>query len=274
MCRVLQVSTSGYYAWRKRKPSKQARVRQQIAEKAAEFQERSRGIYGYRKVYEDIAQETEITCCEETVRRIMHEKGLFSRVKRKFVNTTNSRHQQPLAENILAREFTASQMNEKWVADITYIPTHEGWLYLAGIMDLYSRRIVGWSMSERIDSALVCDALAMAVEQRSPGSGLLHHSDRGVQYASDRFQELLDRYEMRCSMSRKGNCWDNACKESFFGKLKGEWVRGVTYSTRREAERELFWYIEVFYNRTRRHASLGYVSPAVFEARGVTEAAA
>lgn len=274
MCSVLRVSRSGYYAWRKRKPSAQENKRRMIAAKAAVFHERSRKIYGYRKIHEDIIRETEIVCCAETVRRVMRKIGLFSRTKRKFVRTTDSKHRLPTAKNILARDFSASGMNEKWVADITYIQTREGWLYLAGVMDLYSRRIVGWAMSERIDAALVCDALEMALLHRCPGKGLLHHSDRGVQYASDRFQMLLDRYELVGSMSRKGNCWDNACKESFFGKLKCEWIQGRIYKTRREAEQDVFWYIEVFYNRMRRHASLGYVSPADFEAREAKEAVA
>ncbi len=197
----------------------------------------------------------------------MAAQGLRSKVKRAFVVTTDSSHGQPIAANLLAREFDADKPNRKWAADITYIRTREGWLYLAAIMDLYSRRIVGWSMSASIDANLVDAALQMAVQGRRPGKDLIHHSDRGVQYASDQYQGLLGRHGITCSMSRKGDCWDNACMESFFGKLKTEWVCGRTYGDHSEARLELFWYIEVFYNRKRRHASLGYVSPVDYEQR-------
>ena len=172
---------------------------------------------------------------------------------------------QPVADNLLDRNFTATAPNQKWLTDITYVPTREGWLYLATVLDVFSRRIVGWSMSERIDTELVKSALHMATTQRSPGPGLLHHSDRGVQYASDIYQQTLDELGIVCSMSRKGNCWDNAMMESFFGSVKTEWVYGKDYQTREEAKNDLFKYIEVFYNRQRRHASLGYLSPAEFE---------
>jgi len=274
MCTVLAVSTSGYYEWLLRKPTARQEKRKAIAEKAAAFHARSRGIYGYRKVHRDIMKETKLVCCAETVRRVMRENGLFSKVKRKFVRTTDTRHSLPVAENLLARDFTATAPDQKWVADITYIRTLEGWLYLAGIMDLYSRRIVGWAMSERIDTELVSQALNMALRHRQPAPGLLHHSDRGVQYASEAFQDILTRCGIECSMSRKGNCWDNAVQESFFGKVKVEHVRDRVYATREEAKLDLFWYIEVFYNRIRRHAALGYVAPAEFEARGVKGAVA
>jgi len=274
MCKVMKVSRSSYYDWLSREPSAREKKRLKIAEHATIFYKRSRKIYGYRKVYEDIMAETDITCCDETVRLIMREKGLFSRVKRKFVRTTDSKHSLPVAKNTLNRDFYASAMNQKWAADITYVRTVEGWLYLAGVMDLYSRRIVGWAMSENIDANLVCDALKMATRHRNPDSALLHHSDRGIQYASDRFQSLLDRNNFECSMSRKGNCWDNAAKESFFGKLKGEWIQDKIYKNREEAKQDVFWYIEVFYNRLRRHAALGYVSPVEFEASGKKKGAA
>jgi putative transposase len=270
----LKVSTSGYYEWMSRRPSVREEKRQAIAEKAATFHARSRKIYGYRKVHRDIMEETELVCCEKTVRKVMCENGLFSKVKRKFVRTTDSRHLLPVAENILARDFTATAPDQKWVADITYIRTLEGWLYLAGTMDLYSRRIVGWAMSDQIDTELVSQALNMALRHRQPAPGLLHHSDRGVQYAAEAFQDILTRCGIACSMSRKGNCWDNAAQESFFGKLKSEHVRDRVYTTKEEAKLDLFWYIEVFYNRIRRHAALGYVAPAEFEARGIKGAAA
>jgi putative transposase len=229
MCKVLQVSDSGYYGRLKYKPSVARQRRQTIAQAAARFYFESQRIYGYRKIYEDLRQ-ANIDCCRETVRRIMRQIGLYSRVKRKFVRTTDSNHNMAVAQNLLDRDFTAAAVNTKWAADITYISTEQGWLYLAAVMDLYSRRIIGWSMSENIDSDLVISALRMAILQRRPQTGLLHHSDRGSQYASEMFQDLLVDNGIVCSMSRKGDC-----------------------------------YVEIFYNRHRRHASLGYVSPAEYE---------
>lgn len=264
MCRILQVSASGYYDSLVRKPSSRQRRHQDISDAAAGFYFESKRIYGYRKVHEDLLASNTV-CCRETVRRIMRDIGLYSRVKRKFVLTTDSSHSMAVADNLLARDFTAASPNSKWVADITYIPTCRGWLYLACVMDLFSRRIVGWSMSEHIDSELVMSALRMAVEQRKPSAGLLHHSDRGSQYASDSFQDLLELNGAICSMSRKGNCWDNACMESFFGSLKTEWLDDQKYPTHQEAKNSLFEYIELFYNRKRRHVALGYLSPADYE---------
>jgi len=264
MCDVLQISPSGYYGWLEHKPSMQRQKRGHIAQAAARFYFESERIYGYRKIYEDLRQ-ANIDCCMETVRRIMKEIGLFSRVKRKFVHTTDSDHGMAVAQNLLGRDFTAVAVNKKWAADITYISTAQGWLYLAAVMDLYSRRIIGWSMSEHIDSDLVISALQMAISQRKPQTGLLHHSDRGSQYASDDFQDLLEDNGIVCSMSRKGDCWDNACMESFFGSLKTEWVRDKKYSSFTEAKKDIFKYVEIFYNRRRRHASLGYLSPAAYE---------
>ena len=206
-----------------------------------------------------------VVCCEETVRRVMRDIGLFSRIKRKFVVTTNSDHALTVVKNIINRNFTADAPDKKWAADITYIPTKMGWLYLAVVMDLFSRRIVGWSMSDTIDSELVQSAMKQALADRRPEAGLIHHSDRGVQYASGDFQKLLEDNKAICSMSRKGNCWDNACVESFFGSLKNEWVKGKIYETFDDAKKDIFNYIEMFYNRKRRHASLGYVSPVVYE---------
>lgn len=263
ICKSLNVSTSGYYDSIKRSPCDQLIRRKSIAQAAAVSYFESRRIYGYRKVYEDLAEG--VICCRETVRRIMRDIGLFSCIKRKFVVTTNSDHTLAIAENILNRDFTADEPNRKWVADITYIPTKMGWLYLAVVMDLFSRRIVGWSMSKTIDSQLVQSAMKMALAGRNPDAGVIHHSDRGIQYACGDFQKLLKDNKAVCSMSRKGNCWDNACVESFFGSLKNEWVKGKIYKTFDDAKKDIFKYIEVFYNRKRRHASLGYVSPAVYE---------
>ena len=264
MCVVLEVSTSGYYEAQDRPVSRQQQRREEIAQAAARSYFESRRIYGYRKVYADLRAEN-INCCDETVRRVMGQMGLHSRVKRKFVHTTDSKHNLPVADNLLARDFTATEPNQKWVADITYIPTDQGWLYLAVVLDLFSRRAVGWSMSSRIDAALVVSALDMALTHRRPDYGLLHHSDRGSQYASDAFQQLLETHQIVCSMSGKGDCWDNAVMESFFGSLKTEWLEGKKYTSREEAKKDVFKYIEVFYNHKRRHAALGYLSPAAYE---------
>jgi len=263
MCKVLDVSDSGYYGHLKHKPSTAQQRREAISQAAAKSYFESERIYGYRKVYSDLP--TKIKCCQETLRRIMRRIGLFSCVKRRFVHTTDSNHTMAIADNLLERNFKAAAINTKWAADITYVPTEQGWLYFAAVMDLYSRRIIGWSMSERIDSKLVMDALRMAVGQRRPASGLIHHSDRGVQYASEDFQDMLRGNGIVCSMSRKGDCWDNACMESFFGSLKTEWIRDKKYINFAEAKKDIFKYVEIFYNRRRRHASLGYVSPAEYE---------
>ncbi|MCK4913683.1 MAG: IS3 family transposase [Planctomycetes bacterium] len=264
MSRVLKVSTSGYYDSIKRDPCSGQIRRRTIAQAAAHSYFESWRIYGHRKVHEDLLEEG-IICCKETVRRIMRRIGLYSRIKHKFIATTDSNHTFKIAKNLLGRDFTSKAPNHKWAADITYIPTKMGWLYLAVVMDLFSRRIVGWSMSDTIDSKLVQSAMKMAILHRRPVTDLIHHSDRGVQYASEGFQELLDDNNVVCSMSRKGNCWDNACAESFFGSLKNEWVKGKIYETFEDGEKDIFKYVEVFYNRKRRHASLGYVSPVVYE---------
>ena len=264
MCRILQVSSSGYYEGMKRQPCLQLIRRRSIAQAAAHSYFESNHIYGYRKVHDDLINEG-VPFCKETVRRVMRDIGLFSRIKRKFVVTTDSNHLRATAENLLNRDFTAKAPNQKWVADITYIPTQAGWLYLAVILDLFSRRIVGWSMSDTIDSGLVQSALRMALADRNPNTGLMHHSDRGVQSASSDFQKLLKDNKTVCSRSRKGNCWDNACVERFFGSLKNEWVQKKIYPTFDEAKKDIFNYIEMFYNRKRKHASLGYVSPVVYE---------
>jgi len=264
MCHVLEVSPSGYYDSLQQQPSARQQRREQIAAAAEAAYHANHGVYGYRKVHDDL-QDRNIACCRETVRHVLGEKGLHSRTKRRFVATTDSRHNHPVAANVLDQDFQAEAPDRKWGADITYIATRQGWLYLAVVMDLFSRRIVGWAMSASLQSVLVLDALQMAWRQRAPGPGLVHHSDRGCQYASADFQQLLACHGITCSMSRKGNCWDNAPVESFFGKLKTEWVHGVEYANHEEARGHLFQYIEVFYNRSRKHAALGYVSPAAFE---------
>jgi putative transposase len=264
MCRILDVSTSGYYDWLGRKPSCVEHNRDALAQAVARAYFSSERIYGYRKIHAEICSQDK-RCCSETVRRIMASLGLFSRVKRRFVVTTDSSHMLAVADNLLARDFTAPDINQKWVSDITYIETDEGWLYLAAVMDLCSRRIVGWSMSARIDAKLVESAIEMAVTGRKPAAGLVCHSDRGIQYASEQVRELLARNGITQSMSRRGNCWDNAPMESFFSSLKREWLSCKQLTDRDHARKEVFSYIEMFYNRRRLHASLGYVSPAAYE---------
>jgi putative transposase len=266
LCRVLQVSRSGYYAWRRREPSATAQRRQQIARAAQQSHADSHGIYGYRRVHQDLMEDHEIACCRETVRQVMAELGLCGRHKRRFVKTTDSNHDEPVAANLLQRDFVATRPDQKWLADITYIRLTEGWLYLAVILDCFSRRIVGWSLSRHIDAELVCAALEMALGQRCPQSNLLHHSDRGVQYASRPLRRKLAAEGLTMSMSRKGDPWDNAMMESFFGSLKSEWITR-DYASEDEARMDLFKYIEMFYNPTRRHSALGYLSPTEYERR-------
>jgi transposase InsO family protein len=202
---------------------------------------------------------------ENTVARLMRANGLRAATARKFRHTTDSNHGQAVAENVLNRQFDQERPNQAWVSDITYVPTREGWLYLACVLDLHSRSVVGWSMSRRLKSDVVLAAVGMAVQRRRPGPGLVHHSDRGSQYTGGEFQQFLQTHGIVCSMSRKGNCYDNAVMESFFGTLKKELVHQADYSTGDAARQAIFEYIEVFYNRVRRHSALGNVSPATFE---------
>lgn len=264
-CPVLRVSRSAYYAWRQRPPSATVTKREALAKDIREVHAGSDERYGAPRVQRAL-QARGTPCNRKTVAKVMRAAGLRSKMSRKQrVTTTNSNHAHPVAENILAREFTAEKPNQKWVADITYIATVQGWLYLAVVLDLFSRKVVGWSMSEQIDSRLVVDALEMAVSRQLPGPGLLAHSDRGVQYASEHYQRVLSKHAITCSMSRKGNCWDNAPMESFFATLKKELVHHENYETRTEARVSLFEYLEVFYNRERLHSSLDYVTPEAFE---------
>jgi transposase InsO family protein len=264
MGHVLQVSRSGYYAWRKRPASaraqRQTRLRVAIRAVHAESQRR----YGSPRIQVVLAARGE-PCAVNTVARFMREEGLRARRRRTFRVTTDSRHGLPVAENLLGRDFHAAAPNQKWVADITYIPTAEGWLYLAVELDLYSRQIVGWAMSDRMTSALVIAALRTAIEQRHPPAGLIHHSDRGSQYASDAFREMLLAHHMQPSMSRRGDVYDNAVMESCFGTLKKELIHEANFATRAKAKEAIFEYIEVFYNRQRRHSTLDYRSPAEYE---------
>lgn len=265
-CEVLRVSRSGFYSWRKRPPSVTATRRAALTQEVREVHRLSRETYGAVRVHQALGQRG-TKCDLKTVTKVMREAGIRSKTSRKFrVTTTDSNHPHPVAQNVLARDFTAEKANQKWVADITYIATLEGWLYLAAVLDLFTRKVVGWSMSERIDSRLAVDALEMAVSRQLPEVGLIAHSDRGVQYASEHYQRTLTTHGIECSMSRRGDCWDNAPAESFFATLKKELVHHEVYETRTEARASLFEYIEVFYNRQRLHSSLGYVSPTDFEA--------
>lgn len=265
MCDVLEVSRSGYYAWLRRKPS----LRQQRAAKlTAEIQQvhaASRQTYGSPRVHRAL-QAQGMKCSENAVAKLMRQCGMRSKRTKKFrVVTTDSRHGHPLAANTLARQFARDGINQAWVADITYVPTREGWLYLAAIVDLCSRKVVGWATADHLRTELVAKALQMALRERTPSGPLLHHSDRGVQYACDDYQELLAKHEIEGSMSRRGNCYDNAVMESFFSTLKQELVHHADYATREAARQSLFEYIEVFYNRQRLHSALDYVSPHSFE---------
>ena len=255
-CEVLEVSRSGYYAWRDRPPSRRHERREALAGKIQAAHRESRKTYGSPRVAKVLAAQHE-SVCENTVAKIMREEGLRAKSKRKFVpRTTDSAHDQPVAPNRLDRHFAPAKADQAWAADITYIPTEEGWLYLAGVIDVGSRRLVGWSMADHLRTDLVADALEMALVHRRPPSGLLHHSDRGVQYASEAYQRLLRRHQITASMSGKGDCWDNAVMESFWATLKTELVHHEHYATREEARRSIFEYIEVFYNRKRLHSSL------------------
>jgi putative transposase len=266
VCRTLDVSRSGYYAWLERPDSARARRRQDLAVKIQAVHDQNRCVYGSPRVCQAMLAQGE-SVCENTVASIMRQQQIRARSKAKFVpRTTDSKHLCPVADNQLNREFTAALPNQKWAVDITYIPTGEGWLYLAGVIDLCSRKIVGWSMAGHMRTDLVSDALQMAIVHRRPGDGLLHHSDRGVQYASDDYQHLLQSHGMEVSMSGRGDCWDNACMESFWATLKTELVHHERYATREQARQSIFEYIEVFYNRKRLHSSLGYQSPEAFEA--------
>jgi putative transposase len=265
-CNVLQVSRSGFYAWQKRPPSLQSLRRKELISHSRAIHQRPHlDTYGAPRMHQELVAQGH-QCNRKTVARCMKSAGIQARTVRKVrVTTSDSNHRLPIAENIVDRNFSPSRKNETWVADITYIPTDEGWLYLAAVEDLYSRKIVGWSMSERIDSRLVVDALEMAIRRELPENGLIAHSDRGVQYASEHYQEHLAKHGVTCSMSRKANCWDNAPMESFFATLKKELVHHQHYKTREQAMQSLFEYIEVFYNRVRRHSAIDYLSPIQFE---------
>lgn len=265
MAEIFNVSISSYYAWLKRKPSAhEQRDKELLAEIKRIFKE-MRKKYGSPRIYREL-KNTYYHCSRSRVARLMRENGLVARRKKRFKITTDSKHDYPISPNLLKRDFFSKSINECWVSDITYIDTNEGWLYLCTILDLFSRKVVGWSMASHMRAELAIDALDMAVKHRNPPKNLLFHSDRGVQYASKDFRKKLESYNMVQSMSRKGNCWDNAPAESFFSTLKMEEVyTHKKYQTREGARKSIFEYIEVFYNRKRSHSFLDYKSPAEYE---------
>ena len=264
MCRVLKVSRSGYYAWLNRPESKRKQQDKELLIEIKAIYKLSRKAYGSPRVH-DALRARNINCGKKRVERLMRLEGIKSTHSNKYKATTNSAHSYPIADNILNRQFKATAPNQVWVTDITYIYTQEGWLYLAAILDIYSRKIVGWSMDKRMTSELVIQALEMAISRRKPPRGLIHHSDRGSQYASNTYQQHLFKHGFICSMNRKGNCWDNAVMESFFHTLKVELIHQTRYKTRFQARQDIFEYIEVFYNRFRTHSANGYMSPENYE---------
>ena len=266
LCRVLQVSRAGFYAWQRRKPAARTHADERLGLEIAAIHAESRRRYGSPRIHAEL---TERGCrtSRKRVARLMRTRGLAARRRRRFRITTHSQHAWALAPNHLARQFERATPDQAWVTDITYIWTGEGWLYLAIVLDLCSRFAVGWAMSERITNDLTLDALQMALRRRRPPQGLLHHSDRGSQYASRDYQQVLAIHGIVCSMSGRGDCWDNAVAESFFATLKVELVHEADWATRAAARREIFEYLEVFYNGQWRHSALGYLSPRVFEER-------
>jgi transposase InsO family protein len=264
MCKVLDVSRSGYYAWRGRPPSEREMANQELYKKIEDVYHESHGTYGSPRIYQELSRQG-VTCSENRVARLMRLRGLKARQTRTYKTTTKRNQADPVAPNVLKRDFEADRPNEKWLTDITYIRTDEGWLYLAIVLDLYSRRVVGWGMSDRMTSDLTKGALRMALQRRDIDAGLIHHSDQGSQYTDGDYQQMLKDWRIEASMNGVGTWYDNAPMESFFGTLKGEWVHHSAYRTRDEARADLFYYIEVFYNRRRLHSALGYLSPESYE---------
>lgn len=265
-CRVLEVAESGYYAWRQGQVSKRQQADAQLLAEIQAIHQRNRRLYGSPRIHAEL-QKQGWHCGRKRVARLMRQAHLASvRQARRRLQTTDSRHAYPVKTNVLNRQFEAMRPNQKWVSDITYVPTQNGWLYLAAVLDLFSRRIIGWAMSARCDTALTQNALAMALSQRPPTADLLHHSDRGSQYAAHDYQALLARHHITVSMSRKGNCYDNAVMESFFRTLKAECVDLHIFHSRTHARSLIFEFLEVYYNRQRLHSTLDYCTPAAFEA--------
>jgi len=266
MAEALHISRSGYYAGRQRPPSRREEENRELVKKMEVIHQLNRQVYGSPRITAELNARGH-SCSRNRVARLMRDNGIAAKTKRKFKLTTASRHKFPIAPNRLNQSFSAGDPNRTWVSDITYIPTREGWLYLAAVIDLHSRSVVGWSMSDRLQRDLVMDAFKQAAQRRKPQPGLIFHSDRGAQYACSDFREMLQQGNFIQSMSGKGNCYDNAVSESFFKTLKTELIYFSRFKTRAEAKSAIFDYVEVFYNRQRRHSSLGYLSPAEFERR-------
>ncbi len=264
LCRTMEVSVSGYYAWCKRPLSQRQQENACLLKKLRAAYNRSKQTYGSPRLYHELRDQG-AACSENRIARLMHKEGLRAQTPKRFVFTTQSDARLPVAENVLSRQFEVPTPNARWSGDITYIWTQEGWLYLAVILDLFSRRVVGWAMGSTLERSLVVSALDMALLARQPATGLLCHTDRGSQYQSSDYQARLQEAGVVCSMSRKGNCWDNAPTESFFASLKRELVHRTSFATRETAKTAVFGWIEVWYNRKRRHSALGYLSPEAFE---------
>jgi len=264
MFSLLEVSKSGYHEWLHRNPSSREKANAELTEQIRQIHTDSRETYGGRRLYEELRGQG-VPCSQNRVVRLKQKAGIMAKTRRRFKITTDSKHSYPIKDNVLNREFDVIAPDTHWAVDITYIPTWEGWLYLAVVIDLFSRKVVGWAMDGNMKTGLVKSALLMAIKGRNVSAGLIHHSDRGSQYASYEYQSVLSDHSMTSSMSRKGNCWDNAVVESFFHTLKTEHVYHYIYKTREEAIQSIFEYIVVFYNRKRRHSTLGYQSPEMYE---------
>jgi len=273
MCRQLNVSRSGFYAWGEREPSARSRRDQQLAVKVAAIHTQSRGTYGSPSIRDELAKDDEQVGTKR-VARLMREAGLSGNPVKKFKRTTDSAHHLPVAKNLVKRRFEAEQPDQLWVTDITYVWTWEGFLYLATVIDVFSRRVVGWAIADHMRTELPLEALDMAIRERRPAPGLVHHSDRGSQYASRAYRKRLKDQGMKCSMSRKGDCWDNAVAESFFATLKRELIYRQSWPTKVRAMAAITEYIACFYNSWRRHTELGGVSPMKYEAAARAEALA
>jgi putative transposase len=264
MCKALNVSPSGFYAWRGRPVSAREMANRELVKKIEAVYYESYETYGSPRVYHELISQN-VPCSVNRIARLMRLRGLRAKQVRRYKTTTKRNKRHPVAPNLLKRDFSTDRPDQKWLTDITYIPTREGWLYLAGVLDLYTRRIVGWAMSDRMTADLTTRALKMAIRLRRPEAGLIHHSDQGSQYTEGAYQALLKDHEIQASMNGVGTWYDNAPMESFFGTLKSELVYHRVYQTREQAKPDLFFYIESFYNRKRRHSSLNYLSPEAFE---------
>jgi putative transposase len=264
MSEVLKISRSSYYAWLNRPMSEREKHNRYLSERIRSIYEQRKRVYGSLRITAELREEG-FSCSKNRVARLMRKQGITARTKRRFRVTTNSKHNKPIAENLVEMQFKPEKRNSLWTSDITYIRTREGWLYLSVVLDLWSRSVISWRADRNMDENLVIKPLEKAISNRQPGSELILHSDRGSQYASQRLRQILKENNITQSMSSKGNCYDNAPTESFFSTLKRELIYRERYQTREEAKQSLFEYIEVFYNRQRRHSSLGYLSPLQFE---------